>query len=203
MMTLAPFITSRARTDLGSVVSRGLVIDETMMCQLIPPPPDNLSAQIAAAKAKLGTQTPHEQAAVRDDPAVVCSGCHANFDPYGLVLENYDVVARYRTTAEYGAVDSSTFLPPMLGGGPVANAIDMAHQLAQSGAFSSCMTKSMMQYALTTVLSPVDIGSCAVANVHDAFKGGSTQSFSSLIHQIAISKTLAYRNPARAADGGM
>ncbi len=106
MMTLAPFITSRARTDLGSVVSRGLVVDETMMCQLIPPPPDNLSAQINAAKTNLANQTPHQQAAVRDDPTVVCNGCHANFDPYGLVLENYDVVARYRTTAEYGPVDA-------------------------------------------------------------------------------------------------
>ncbi len=203
MMTLAPFITSRARTDLGSVVSRGLVVDESMMCQLIPPPPDSLAAQIGAAKANLGSQTPHQQAAVRDDPGVVCSGCHANFDPYGLVLENYDVVARFRTTAEYGPVDATSFLPPLLGGGPVANAVDMAHKLASSGAFSSCMTKSMMQYALSTVLSPVDIGSCAVANVHTAFEGGSDQTFSSLIHQIAASKTLAFRNLAPATDGGI
>jgi hypothetical protein len=202
MMTLAPYITSRARTDLGSVVSRGLVVDETMMCQLIPPPPDNLSAQIAAAKMNLANQTPHQQAAVRDDPTVVCSGCHANFDPYGLVLENYDVVARFRTTAEYGQVDASSFLPPMLGGGPVANAVDMAHKLASSGAFSSCMTKSVMQYALSTVLSPVDIGSCAVASAHTAFEGASSQTFSSLVHQIAVSKTLGYRNPAP-ADGGI
>jgi hypothetical protein len=194
MLTLAPFITSRARTDLGSVVSRGLVVDETMMCQLIPPPPDNLSAQINAAKMNLGSQTPKQQAAVRDDPTVVCSGCHANFDPYGLVLENYDVVARYRTVdPAYGAVDATSFLPPRLGGGPVANAVDMAHQLAASGAFSSCMTKSVMQYALSTVNSPVDIGSCAVETTHRAFKAGSNQTFSSLVHQIAVSKTLTYR----------
>ena len=203
MLTLAPFITSRARTDLGSVVSRGLVVDETMMCQIIPPPPDSLLAQINAAKMNLANQTPQQQAAVRDSPTVVCSGCHANFDPYGLVLENYDVVARYRTTAEYGPVDAHSFLPPTLGGGPVANAVDMAHQLAQSGAFSTCMTKSVMQYALSTVLSPVDIGSCAVANVHSAFEGSSNLSFSSMVHQIAVSKTLAYRNPAVATDGGI
>jgi hypothetical protein len=53
------------------------------------------------------------------------------------------------------------------------------------------------------VLSPVDIGSCAVATAHTAFEGASSQSFSSLVHQIAISKTLAYRNPAAAADGGI
>jgi hypothetical protein len=202
MMTLSPFITSRARTDLTSVVSRGLVVDETFLCQLIPPPPDNLSAQIAAARANLATQTPHQQAAVRDNTAP-CNGCHANFDPYGLVLENYDVVARYRTTADYGAVDASSFLPPALGGGPVANAVDMAHKLASSGDFSTCMTKSVMQYAMSTVLSPVDVGGCAVATVHTAFTGGSSQTFSSLVHQIAISKTLGYRNPAPAADGGI
>ena len=48
------------------------------------------------------------------------------------------------------------------------------------------------------------VGSCAVANVHTAFAGGSNQTFSSLVHQIAISKTLAYRNPALPpADGGI
>ena len=203
MMTLAPFITSRARTDLGSVVSRGLVVDETMMCQIIQPPPDGLAAQIAAAKMNLATQTAKQQAAVRDDPTVVCSGCHANFDPYGLVLENYDVVARYRTVAEYGPVDATTFLPPRLGGGAVANAVDMSHQLAQSGAFSSCMTKSMMQYALSTVLSPVDVDSCAVQNVHTSFEADPSLSFSSLVHQVAVSKTLAFRAVPKASDGGI
>jgi Protein of unknown function (DUF1592)/Protein of unknown function (DUF1588)/Protein of unknown function (DUF1595) len=203
MLTLAPFITSRARTDLGSVVSRGLVVDETMMCQIIPPPPDALAAQIAAAKANLGTQTPKQQAAVRDDPGVVCHNCHANFDPYGLVLENYDVVARYRTVdPTYGPVDPTSFLPPALGGGPVANAVDMAHQLAASGAFSTCVTKSVMQYALSTVDSPVDVASCAVAKVHDAFQAGSAQTFASLVQQVAVSKTLAFRSVPKAQDGG-
>src|SRR6266704_4814136 len=113
-----------------------------MMCQIIPPPPDALAAQIAAAKSALANQTPQQQAAVRDSPTVVCSACHANFDPFGLVMENYDVVARYRTTDPvYGPVDAHASLPPMLGGGPIQNAVDMAHQLASSGAFSTCIVK--------------------------------------------------------------
>jgi hypothetical protein len=41
-----------------------------------------------------------------------------------------------------------------------------------------------------------------VASAHTAFEGASSQTFSSLVHQIAVSKTLGYRNPAP-ADGGI
>ena len=29
-----------------------------------------------------------------------CNGCHSQIDPYGLALENYDAVGRYRTVDE-------------------------------------------------------------------------------------------------------
>ena len=40
--------------------------------------------------------TAQEQVAFRAMTAP-CSACHPSFDPYGLVLDWYDVVGRYRT----------------------------------------------------------------------------------------------------------
>jgi len=194
ILTLPAFITSRARTDVGSVVARGLVVDETIMCQDIPGPPDNLSAQIAAAKAMLSMETDKQAATYRDTTAP-CNGCHANFDPYGLVLDNYDVIARYVTMdAQGNPLDTTTPLPPALGSGTVANAVDMAQQLASNGAFTNCMTKSMLQYALADVTSaPVDLQSCAVQTVSAQVNASRDKSFATLVRDVAISRMMAYR----------
>jgi hypothetical protein len=193
ILTLSPFITSRARTDVGSVVARGLVVDETIMCQIIPGPPAELADQIAAAKTNLANDTEKMKANYRDTTAP-CNGCHANFDPFGLVLENYDVIARYRTVDDQNRpIDATATLPASLGGGPVMNAVDMAHQLAGSGAFSQCMTKSVLQYALSDVTSaPVDVGSCAVETLMAKFQAGD-QTFASLVREVAVSKSVSLR----------
>jgi hypothetical protein len=94
----------------------------------------------------------------------------------------------------YGPVDAHASLPPMLGGAPVQNAVDMAHQLAASGAFSTCIVKSVMQYGLSTAEAPVDVSSCAVQKVAANFESGSNQTFANLVHQVASSKTLAFRS---------
>ena len=69
----------------------------------------------------------------------------------------------------------------------------MAHKLADNGGFKTCLTKSMLQYALSDVTSaPVDTGSCAVQTVMGKFQSGD-QTFASLVREVAISKTVALR----------
>jgi len=90
---------------------------------------------------------------------VVCSGCHANFDPYGLVLETMTSSHRFRTVdPAYGPVDPTSLFAAPIGGGPVANAVDMAPPAGPERRVSSCVAKSVTQYALSTVNSPVDVG---------------------------------------------
>jgi len=194
MLTLPAFITSRARTDVGSVVARGLVVDETMMCQIIPGPPADLADKIAAAKAMLANETDKQAAEYRDTTSP-CNGCHTNFDPYGLVLDNFDVIARYRTMDEMGRpLDTSTPLPPMVGTGTVSTAVDMANALTSSGAFTTCMTKSVLQYALADVTSaPVDIQSCAVQTINAQVSKARVQNFATLVRDVAVSQTMGYR----------
>lgn len=41
----------------------------------------------------------------------ICASCHANLDPYGLALENFDAIGKYRATYANGAaIDASTSL---------------------------------------------------------------------------------------------
>lgn len=195
ILTLPAFITSRARTDVGSVVARGLVVDETIMCQVIPGPPADLADKIAMAKSMLANQT-DKQAAEYRDTTVPCNGCHANFDPYGLVLDNYDVIGRFRTVDDQGRpVDATTPLPPALGSGSVANAVEMAQTLAQNGAFTNCMTKSVLQYAMADVTSaPVDLNSCAVQTLERQLATtNQPPTFAALVRAVAVSKSMTFR----------
>src|SRR6185503_6881091 len=41
----------------------------------------------------------------------VCTNCHAKMDPYGIALENYDVMGRWRTEENGSPIDTSTKLP--------------------------------------------------------------------------------------------
>jgi hypothetical protein len=41
----------------------------------------------------------------------ICASCHANLDPYGLALENFDAIGQYRATYPGGdVIDASTSL---------------------------------------------------------------------------------------------
>jgi hypothetical protein len=194
ILTQAGFITSRARPDVGSVVARGLVIKETMLCVPTPPPPDNLASAIATAKAMLPNQTAKEQIAYRA-MSTVCTGCHGHFDSYGLVLENYDAIGTYRTKDEQGRdVATDAKLPDELGGGQVANAIDFAQTLSTNAGFVSCMAKSLLQYALSDVTSaPVELGGCAVQDLAQKFNASASKDFSEMVRDVAISNAVAIR----------
>src|SRR6185369_15332215 len=112
LLTQAGFLSARARPDRDSVVGRGLLITATMLCANNPAgPPDALAGQIAAAMAMLADKTEREKSLYRQTTSP-CNGCHANFDAYGLVLENFDLIGRYRTVDEQGRpIDASATLP--------------------------------------------------------------------------------------------
>src|SRR5262249_14138260 len=87
----------RARTDNTSVVSRGLYVNSNVLCnQTPPPPPASVAQQVAAQKAD-NTLTERQKSDFRRMTSP-CSGCHGGFDQYGLVLETYDGIGRFRST---------------------------------------------------------------------------------------------------------
>ncbi|MEP6653081.1 MAG: DUF1592 domain-containing protein [Myxococcales bacterium] len=197
ILTNGAFLTSRARTDQGSVIARGLVIKDAMLCVQTPGPPAGLADQIAAARAALPNLTAKQQVDFRAGmPA--CAACHANFDAYGLVLENYDAIGGWRTVDErQRPVEPATTLPATLGGAKVNNAVEFAQVLASNPGWVNCMAKSVMQYALTDVSSaPVDVFGCAVADVASRYSNAGSKTFTELVRDVATSKTILMRAKA-------
>jgi hypothetical protein len=200
LLTNASFITTRARSIGVSLIPRGTAVKALFLC-LWTPGLDLGSAvaqQELAAYANLMTETAQEQVAVRQKNPD-CQTCHASMDPFGLVLDAYDVVGRYRTVDDLGhPVDTHATLPAELGGGTVESAVEVADVLAKSDLFTNCMARSMLQYAfldapLELPLPSAQQKGCAVAGVAHELRHSSGQSFTDLLRAVATSPAFTMR----------
>jgi hypothetical protein len=193
LMTQVAFLASNSRPDVPSVVARGLVVNAALLCATNPPFPTdaNTLAQIASAKTQLAAATSRAQSEFRTTTSP-CRGCHSNFDAYGLALDNYDGIGRYRTMDPQGrSIDASVTLPLTAGGGVARDTIDMEVQIANQPGFASCVAKNMLNWALAegSQLTPA---SCAARSVARGFNAGD-KSFSSLLREVAVSDAFTNR----------
>jgi hypothetical protein len=197
ILTMPGFLVARARPKAGSVVGRGLLVNEAFLCVPNPVFPDALGPTIEAASAMLQGKPEKEKAAYRATTKP-CNTCHTSFDPYGLTLENFDTIGQYRTVDEMNrAIDASAALPPVAGGACVKNAPELADAVAKSGAFVNCLAKNVLAYALAEVSDGVATESCAIKAVVDRFNA-SDGTFTSLVRELAVSQALSVRAPGGA-----
>lgn len=190
IITSAGFLTSRSRPDQQSVVGRGLSVNDSILCQQNPAFPENLADQIKGLSAMQSNLSERERSDYRMKNAP-CLGCHPGFDPYGMSLENFDQIGRFRTMDPEGRpIDATVTLPPIAGGKTATNAVEMGKALAETGAFASCIGTKLLTYALAE--TGVTGKSCASKAVFDKFSQ-SDQSFGALVRAVAVSKTLTQR----------
>ena len=197
MITSPGFLVSRSRPDMPSIVGRGLLVNAAVLCGVNPQFNPDLQPDIDALKGSQSTWTERQKSEYRMKTAP-CSGCHPGFDPYGIALGNYDVLARYQTADDKGrAIDSSVTLPTNAGGATVQNATEMAAQISSNGAFVNCVTKNVLVYGLAEP-SGLSTESCATRAVINAFKASTDQSFTALVRAVAASIPIGTRSPGKA-----
>ena len=93
-----------------SPVLRGKWILENLLSSPPPPPPPNVPA-LEDTTAD-GRPRSMREAMEQHRANPVCASCHAQMDPLGFALENFDAVGRWRTRSESGGpIDTSGVLP--------------------------------------------------------------------------------------------
>jgi hypothetical protein len=199
ILTSASFITTRARPSGVGVVPRGLGVKALFLCLETPPPPESINmvgGPVQTQAGMLDQMTAREQVASRMDTAP-CSSCHPSFDPYGLVLDWYDVVGRFRTVDHLNKpIDATTKLPDVIGGQTVTTAVELADVLSKSDVFTNCMARTMLQYSLidTAVEMPVKgVDGCAAAGVAHKLRTSPNKSFTDLAVAVATSPAFTIR----------
>lgn len=193
ILTQVGFLASNSRPDVPSVVARGLVVNNAMLCQTNPPFPESeaLVALIEEAAHQLNEASEREKADYRTSTSP-CSSCHLVFDAYGLALDSYDIIGRYRTTDPEGRpIDPSVTLPALFDNEVATNAVEMQSKIASNAGFDACFSRNMMNWALAegSQLMPT---SCSIEAVANEF-AGSDKSFSALLKAVATSDTFIQR----------
>ncbi len=148
LLTTGAFLSVMAHPSLTSPAARGKFVSERLLCLEIPPPPPNVDT----------TTPPPTQAETKRDRFVrhttdpVCAGCHTLMDPSGLALEQFDAIGRYRQTETVVFDDQEHELEIDPAGELLGQTFDdgqqMAEILADSTAFSSCVTRQLLRHTL-------------------------------------------------------
>jgi len=189
LLSNAGFLTARSRPDVPSVVGRGILVNATILCAEVPVFPEDLAEAIEEATAALAGASEREKSEFRTTTPP-CFTCHRGIDPYGLALDNFDVIGTYRETDPEGRpISAAVTLPD---GTSTTTLPELANVLAVSGQFATCMAKHLIDYSLAEVSEDLPATSCAVKGVMDRFNE-TPQTFSDLIREIAASPTLAAR----------
>jgi hypothetical protein len=197
VLTQAALLSIKSGPDNTSVIFRGLFIHDKMLCLAEIAPPQDAATLTKIAEQEMAGQTEPEKATYRSQTSP-CFGCHAQFDPFGLALESFDGIGRYRTTDEKGraidpSVDLSVFKDHGLDG-KVSGIVELAQQVRASGKFASCLTSQIMTYAVNEVLHADD---CGVQAVGQALTPGSDD-FVDMVRGIVLSPTFRTRSTAGA-----
>jgi hypothetical protein len=194
LLTQAGFLANRSRPDQPSVVGRGLLVKSAILCTETPPPPGNIGDAIAKINAANPDATQRELANIRGTTSP-CLNCHSTFDAYGLALDTFDALGRFRDKDSGGRpIDPSVTLPDQVGGGTAKDIVEVGQKIAASGAFARCMGKNLANYALADVSAgAASIDSCAATQISQSF-GKAKPTFPSLVKAVATSSVFADRS---------
>jgi hypothetical protein len=140
LLTHASINTVLAHPNESAPVLRGKWILSQLLCRELPPPPPDVPLEPAATT---GTSRRERLEAHRIEPT--CRTCHAEMDPLGLALENYDGIGQYRTMESGVPVDPSGVLPD---GRSFQTPQELAQLLAQDPGLPRCLASHMFTYGL-------------------------------------------------------
>jgi hypothetical protein len=179
-------LTDPAVLKLTEISTRGIFIDEHLVCMPVPPSPLGLPS--------LGPAQPGQTRRQQLEQSLVipsCVPCHQEMDPIGDSLEHYDTVGMFNTLDNGSPIDSSgTWSDGITGEATItfANVNELGEGLAKECGVSVCLTQQLLADAETSAKLPVP-GSAdpqAVASIAFASRSGNLRD---LIRNIVESDT--------------
>jgi len=183
LLSLPALLSRHAKPTESFPIYRGLFVREQLLCQTLPPPPNDVGEPPEPAT---GVTSRERFAQHSSDPA--CKGCHTLIDPLGFAFENYDGIGRFRTLDEGHKVDTSGQLVGTDVDGPFANLAELSSLLARSETVRACTARQWFRFTMQRFEQPAD--GCSMQTLAEAF-AESGQSFDAL--RTAIVQTPAFR----------
>jgi hypothetical protein len=139
ILTLGAFLTMNAHETYTSPTLRGKYIRERVLCQEVPPPPDDIDTNVGDTTDAKTMRERLEQHATNPS----CASCHTFIDPPGFLFENFDNIGAFRTVDAGEPIDASGDLD----GTPLADARDLAAVLEDHEGVGRCLVEQLYRHA--------------------------------------------------------
>jgi hypothetical protein len=128
-----------------SPTQRGIFVRTRLLCQPVQPPPPNVNSDNPPGNKDAVCKS-ERYAEHRSSSA--CAGCHAQLDPIGFGLEQYDMAGRFRSHDEdlpQCAIDGQGSLP---GHGDFSGPAELGALLVKDDLVADCMVRQFYQFAV-------------------------------------------------------
>ncbi|HXI57652.1 MAG TPA: DUF1588 domain-containing protein [Polyangia bacterium] len=165
-----------APSQAATVIHRGLLVRERLLCEIPPPPPASVvpdPAQIQMAGPDATARENYQQFKA-SKPA--CDACHQTFQPIGLAFESYDALGKFRTTypTTNKPIDTSVALTGAGdANGTYGNVVDLAAKIGASQISQYCFAQQFASFAFGRSVN-MEQEACTVRSMGDfvTSKGG-------------------------------
>jgi hypothetical protein len=140
-------------------IMKGVFIRMALLCDVIPPPPDNANAMPPDLSPELTTREVVE--ALTEEPGTACAGCHSTLiNPLGYATENFDALGRSRTQQVLFDADGNVtarrpvdtqVVPHVLGSDdtPAADGLELSTLIVDSGRAQACFARHWVRYSFS------------------------------------------------------
>jgi len=160
LMSHAAMLSLQAHSDGSSPTLRGKFVRESILCQTIPAPPNDIETSLppdADFKTKKEKLEQH-----MEDPS--CNGCHRVMDPIGFALEGFDGMGRHRTEVDGVTLDITAETDDL---GILDGPEGLGGVLADQPSAVRCLVRNFFRHAVAHV--EVDGEKEAIEKIDEAF----------------------------------
>jgi hypothetical protein len=187
---LGGFLSMSSLGTRTSPTTRGRWILSNLLCQEPPPPPKDVPDLGGVGGLDPTKNVRVALEAHRVNPT--CAACHKNFDGYGLSLENFDGIGKFRSTYPDGtAIDVSAELD----GVSFSGIEGLADTVSKDPRFSACIAEFLFKYGLGRLTTNAD--EPYLAAIQDEWLKG-TPSIRRLVQSLVLAETFRSRHATAA-----
>jgi hypothetical protein len=198
LLTQPGFLWSASDPAKTSIVKRGKMIHDDVICQDVLPPPIDLATpqamNVISCKSPDGmtSLSTCDSEILESDARMLyapCKNCHVQMDLYSRVIQNFGPIGNYRTADEMNRPinASTTFLAPPLAPQMAAGSAAFGQLLASTGVIKDCAVQKIASYAIGSMIRTYN--TCEVNDLRAQTDG----TIGSLFKQVALTNILRAR----------
>jgi hypothetical protein len=184
-------LAGHALPQRNSPTQRGKFVAESLLCRVVPAPPNNVPPLPPSA----GPDTTLRQQLEAHRASPACSGCHALMDPMGFGMENFDSVAMFRSKDGNNTIDASgTLTGDGLDGSSFNGLAELGAALRKQPIMGPCLVSKL--YAEAQGRSAIELDRATIDALSASFKS-SQDHLDQLILSLVASDSFRFVEPSK------